>query len=80
MCAAIDERTALVVRSSTWCSRGGYIQDARRSSARAHAVGAHVILDCYQSVGAIPIDVVDLGVSFACGGSVKYLCGGPGAG
>jgi kynureninase len=42
-------------------------------------VGAHVILDCYQSVGALPLDVVDLGVSFACGGSVKYLCGGPGA-
>ena len=38
-----------------------------------------MILDCYQSIGTLPIDVVDLGVSFACGGSVKYLCGGPGA-
>ncbi|HUS30544.1 MAG TPA: aminotransferase class V-fold PLP-dependent enzyme, partial [Kofleriaceae bacterium] len=37
------------------------------------------ILDCYQSIGAVPIDVVDLGVSFATGGSVKYVCGGPGA-
>ena len=43
------------------------------------APGAHVILDCYQSIGTLPIDVVDLGVSFACGGSVKYVCGGPGA-
>jgi kynureninase len=38
------------------------------------------MLDCYQSIGTLPLDVVDLGVSFACGGSVKYLCGGPGAG
>jgi kynureninase len=38
-----------------------------------------VILDCYQSIGTMPVDVADLGVSFACGGSVKYMCGGPGA-
>src|SRR5260370_254969 len=47
--------------------------------AGAKQVGAHVILDCYQSIGCVPLDVVELGVSFACGGSVKYVCGGPGA-
>jgi kynureninase len=78
MVAAIDERT-LVVPISHVVFSSAYIQDARRICARAREVGAHVILDCYQSVGAIPVDVVDLGVSFACGGSVKYLCGGPGA-
>jgi kynureninase len=56
-----------------------YIQDAKRIAEKARQVGAHVILDCYQSAGIIPVDVVDLGVSFATGGSVKYLCGGPGA-
>jgi kynureninase len=55
------------------------IQDVKKIVARAREVGAHVILDCYQSIGTVPIDVVDLGVSFACGGSVKYLCGGAGA-
>lgn len=78
MCAAIDERT-LVVPISHVVFSSAYIQDARKIIARAKEVGAHVILDCYQSIGTLPLDVVDLGVSFACGGSVKYLCGGPGA-
>ena len=47
---------------------------------RAHEVGAHVVLDAYQSVGSVPLDVTALDVDFAVGGSVKWLCGGPGAG
>jgi kynureninase len=43
-------------------------------------VGAHGVLDAYQSVGSVPRDVTKLGVDFAVGGSVKWLCGGPGAG
>jgi kynureninase len=78
MCAAIDERTLAVPMSHVVFS-SAYIQDVRKICDRARDVGAHVILDCYQSVGTVPLDVVDLGVSFACGGSVKYLCGGPGA-
>jgi kynureninase len=78
MCAAIDEHTLAVPMSHVIFS-SAYIQDAKKICARAKQVGAHVILDCYQSIGAIPVDVVDLGVSFACGGSVKYLCGGAGA-
>jgi kynureninase len=78
MCAAIDEHTLAVPMSHVVFS-SAYIQDAKKICARAKEVGAHVILDCYQSIGAIPVDVVDLGVSFACGGSVKYLCGGAGA-
>ncbi len=78
MCAAIDEKT-LVVPMSHVVFSSAYIQDVKKICARAKEVGAHVILDCYQSVGTVPLDVVDLGVSFACGGSVKYLCGGPGA-
>jgi kynureninase len=78
MCDAIDEHTLLVPMSHVVFS-SAYIQDAKRICAKAKSVGAHVILDCYQSIGTLPLDVVDLGVSFACGGSVKYLCGGPGA-
>jgi kynureninase len=37
-----------------------------------------VVLDCYQSAGIVPLDVTALGVDFAVGGSVKWLCGGPG--
>jgi len=78
MCAAIDEHTVAVPMSHVVFS-SAYIQDVRKICDRARQVGAHVILDCYQSIGTLPLDVVDLGVSFACGGSVKYLCGGPGA-
>jgi kynureninase len=78
MCAAIDEQT-LVVPISHVVFSSAYIQDVKKICERAKQVGAHVILDCYQSIGTVPLDVVDLGVSFACGGSVKYLCGGAGA-
>ena len=78
MVEAIDERTLLVPTSHV-IFRSAYIQDAKAIARKAASVGAHVILDCYQSIGVMPIDVVDLGVSFACGGSVKYMCGGPGA-
>lgn len=78
VCAAIDEHT-LVVPLQHVVFSSAQIQDVKRIVARAKEVGAHVILDCYQSIGTVPLDVVDLGVSFACGGSVKYVCGGPGA-
>ncbi len=78
LCSAIDEET-LVVPISHVLYKSAFIQDAKQIAARAKEVGAHVILDCYQSLGTIPVDIVDLGVSFACGGSVKFLCGGPGA-
>ncbi len=78
MVDAIDEKTLLVPTSHV-IFRSAYIQDAKAIADKAASVGAHVILDCYQSIGVMPVDVVDLGVSFACGGSVKYLCGGPGA-
>ncbi len=78
ICDAIDEHT-LVVPLQHVVFSSAYIQDAKQIIAKARSVGAHVILDCYQSIGTIPVDVIDLGVSFACGGSVKYLCGGAGA-
>jgi kynureninase len=78
ICAAIDENTLLVPLQHVVFATG-QIQDVKKIAARAKEVGAHVILDCYQSIGTVPVDIVDLGVSFACGGSVKYLCGGPGA-
>ena len=76
---AIDERTVLVPLSLV-LFRSAYIQDARAVVEKAHRVGAHVILDVYQAAGAVPLDLVSLGASFAVGGSVKWLCGGPGAG
>jgi kynureninase len=76
---AIDEETALVSVSHV-AFRSSYVQDLAAITARAHAVGAMVVADLYQSAGTLPVNVRELGVDFATGGSVKWLCGGPGAG
>ena len=76
---AIDERTVLVPVSHV-LYKTGEIQPVERIVERAHAAGAHVCLDAYQSAGTVPLDVTALGVEFCVGGSVKWLCGGPGAG
>jgi kynureninase len=76
---AIDERTILVPLSLV-LFRSSYIQNARAVIEKAHRVGAHVILDIYQAAGVIPVDLRSLEADFAVGGSVKWLCGGPGAG
>jgi kynureninase len=75
---AIDERTLLVPVTHV-LYKTGEIQDVEAIAARAHEEGALVVLDAYQSVGTVPLDVTALGVDFAVGGSVKWLCGGPGA-
>ena len=76
---AIDESTLLVPISHV-LFKSGEIQDVAAITERAHAMGAHVILDAYQSAGIVPLDVTALNVDFAVGGSVKWLCGGPGNG
>src|SRR5215813_6918799 len=77
--AAIDEETLLVPISHV-LFKSGFMQDAKAVIDKAHAVGALVVLDVYQSAGTVPIDVKELDVDFVVGGSVKWLCGGPGAG
>jgi kynureninase len=76
---AIDERTLLVPITHV-LFKTGEIQDVEAIVRRTHEVGAHVVLDAYQSAGIVPLDVAELNVDFAVGGSVKWLCGGPGNG
>ena len=76
---AIDERTLLVPLSHV-LFKTAELQDVEAVQRRAEEVGAHVLLDAYQSAGAVPVEVEKSGVAFATGGSVKWLCGGPGAG
>jgi kynureninase len=76
---ALDERTLLVPISHV-LYKTAEIQDVEVIQRRAAGLGAHVVLDAYQSAGIVPLDVTALGVSFAVGGSVKWLCGGPGNG
>src|SRR5437762_1840265 len=74
---AIDETTLLVPISHV-IFRSSYINDAAAIIEKAHKVGAHVVLDAFQSLGTVPVDVQALNVDFACGGVLKWLCGGPG--
>lgn len=77
MIDAIDEETLLVPMSHV-IFRSSYLQDAKAIIDKAHRVGALVVLDTYQSLGSVPIDVQALNADFACGGVLKWLCGGPG--
>lgn len=76
---AIDERTQLVSISHV-AFRSSALQDLQAITEKAHAVGAFIVADLYQSAGIVPLDVTALKLDFATGGSVKWLLGGPGAG
>ncbi len=75
---AIDERTAVVCLSHV-LFRSAYIHEIAPIAARAREFGAITIIDGYQAVGTIPVDVRALGVDIYIGGCLKWLCGGPGA-
>lgn len=77
MLEAIDERTAIVsISHAVYVS--GALLDVAKIVARAHEVGALVMLDVYQTCGIVPIDAKALGVDIIVGGSHKWMCGGPG--
>jgi len=75
----IDEQTKLVAITHV-CFRNGARLDIPAIVKLARAKGALVLLDCYQSVGSVDIDVKALDVDFAVGGMLKYLLGTAGIG
>jgi len=75
--AAVDERTALVVGSHVYFT-SGMVQDIGGLARLAHASGASCLVDAYQSVGQLPLDVRAAGVDFLVGGTLKWLLGGSG--
>ncbi|MBI1761204.1 MAG: aminotransferase class V-fold PLP-dependent enzyme [Acidobacteria bacterium] len=77
--AAIDETTCLVALSHV-SYRSSSRVDARALVERAHAQGALVLLDVYQSAGAVELAAADWEVDFMIGGTIKWLCGGPACG
>src|SRR5919201_919312 len=74
---AVDERTALVATSHVYFTSGA-IQDIAAVAAVAHRHGALALVDAYQSVGQVPVDVQTAGVDFLTAGGLKWLLGGPG--
>jgi selenocysteine lyase/cysteine desulfurase len=75
----IDESTRLVAITHV-CFRNGARLDIPAIVRLARAKGAMVLLDCYQSVGSVDVDVKALDVDFAVGGMLKYLLGTAGIG
>lgn len=74
---AVDERTALVATSHV-CFTSGAVQDLAAVAEAAHRKGALCLIDAYQSVGQVAVDVRATGVDFLIGGGLKWLLGGPG--
>ena len=77
MAEAIDSETALVAITHV-CFRNGSKTDIDEVIRLAHEAGAYVLVDSFQAVGAVPIDVRDLGTDFLVGGVLKYLLGSAG--
>jgi selenocysteine lyase/cysteine desulfurase len=75
--AAIDEETLLVSITHV-CYRNGGVVDVERVARLAHERGAFVLLDAYQTVGSLPVDVRALDVDFLAAGTLKYLLGSAG--
>ena len=76
---AIDDTTCLVALSHV-SFRSSYRVDAKAIVERAHKYGALVLLDVYQSAGAVELQASDWEVDFLIGGTIKWLCGGPACG
>src|SRR5215475_259388 len=76
---AIDDETCLVALSHTSYRSSSRI-DAAAVVERAHAKGALVLLDVYQSAGVLQLQAADWQVDFLIGGTIKWLCGGPACG
>ena len=74
----LDE-TTLIVSLPHVCYRNGARLDITPIIDMAHERGALVFLDCYQTVGSMPIDVKALDVDFAAGGTLKYLVSSTGS-
>jgi kynureninase len=77
--AAIDDTTSLVAISHT-SFQSSYRINAKAIVERAHSLGALVLLDVYQSAGAVELAASEWGVDFLIGGTIKWLCGGPACG
>jgi selenocysteine lyase/cysteine desulfurase len=73
----IDDDTQLVSITHV-CYRNGAKLDVEAVTRLAHERGALVLLDAYQTIGSLPVDVRALGVDFLGAGVLKYLLGSAG--
>lgn len=72
--SAIDERTALAALPHNRWTDGGLI-DLARVGAALRAVGAALVLDLTQSLGALPFDVSEVRPDYVVCATYKWLLG-----
>ncbi len=75
--AAVDERTLCIATSHVFFATG-YVQDLPELARIAHDAGAWCVVDGYQGLGQVPLDVTEAGVDVYIAGPLKWMCGGPG--
>jgi selenocysteine lyase/cysteine desulfurase len=75
--AAIDEQT-LVVSACRGYYQNGLKQDVTAIAELAHAKGALLYVDAYQTLGSEPFDAPASGADFVASGNLKFLMGIPG--
>jgi len=73
----IDDNTAIVSATHGYFLNG-FMQDIRSIAAKAHARGAKLFVDAYQTAGTTPIDVKAMDADFLAAGNLKFLMGVPG--
>ena len=69
---AIDQDTRLVSMALV-SNVNGYKHDVGAVSALAHAQGAYLYADIIQAVGAVPLDMKEMGIDFAAASTYKWL-------
>lgn len=74
----VIDRTTALVSTTHVCYRNGWKNDVRRLAEMAHAHGAPLLIDAFQSMGTEPFSVRELGVDMLVTGALKYLLGSPG--
>lgn len=75
--AAVDERTLFLATSHVFFTTG-HVQDLNALAGIAHRAGAFCLIDGYQGMGQVPVDLPSTGVDFYTGGPLKWMLGGPG--
>ena len=75
--AVVDDTTAIVSACHGYYENG-CTQDLSAIAAKAHAEGALVYVDAYQTLGTTPVNVKASGVDFLASGCLKFLMGIPG--
>ncbi len=76
---AIDRRTQVLSVSHVEFG-SGYRNDVAALAGAVHAVDGLICVDAIQSVGALRVDVKDLGIDVLATGGYKWLCGPLGTG